>query len=153
MHRLRRFWQARTRWQRITLLIGALVVMGAGVMYVWLLRDLPSLDDLEAGMALPSTRITDRNGRLLYQIADPDTGINQVIALDDLPASLAEATVATEDANFYRHPGVDLEGITRALWINVRGGEVVAGGSTITQQVVRNLLFDPEQLESIYMIK
>lgn len=145
MHRLRRFWQARTRWQRITLLIGALVVMGAGVMYVWLLRDLPSLDDLEAGMALPSTRITDRNGRLLYQIADPDTGINQVIALDDLPASLAEATVATEDANFYRHPGVDLEGITRALWINVRGGEVVAGGSTITQQVVRNLLFDPEQ--------
>ena len=112
MHRLRRFWQARTRWQRITLLIGALVVMGAGVMYVWLLRDLPSLDDLEAGMALPSTRITDRNGRLLYQIADPDTGINQVIALDDLPASLAEATVATEDANFYQHPGVDLEGIT-----------------------------------------
>ncbi|MBL8165158.1 MAG: transglycosylase domain-containing protein, partial [Anaerolineae bacterium] len=52
---------------------------------------------------------------------------------------------ATEDANFYNHPGVDVVGILRALWINVRGGEVLAGGSTITQQVARNLLFDPEQ--------
>src|SRR5690606_22214473 len=99
----------------------------------------------EAGMALPSTRILDRDGRLLYQIADPATGINHVIALDDLPASLAQATIATEDENFYRHPGVDVEGIARALWINARGGEVVAGGSTITQQVARNLLLDPDQ--------
>lgn len=145
MHRIRQFWRARTRWQRIALAIGGLFVVFAALVYVWLLRDLPSIDDLEAGMALPSTRILDRYGRLLYQIADPETGVNQVIALDDLPASLAQATVATEDANFYRHPGVDIEGIARALWINVRGGEVVAGGSTITQQVVRNLLLDPEQ--------
>lgn len=145
MHRLGQFWQRRARWQWIALLIGALLALFAGAIYAWLLRDLPSLDDLEAGMALPSTRITDRSGRLLYQIADPDTGINQVIALDNLPAHLAEATVATEDANFYRHPGVDLEGVARALWINLRGGEVVAGGSTITQQVARNLLLDPDQ--------
>jgi len=145
MRRLRRFWQRRARWQRIALALGGLFVLFAALSYAWLLRDLPSLDDLEAGMALPSTRITDRNGRLLYQIADPDTGINQVIALDDLPAHLADATLATEDANFYRHPGVDLEGVARALWINLRGGEVVAGGSTITQQVARNLLLDPDQ--------
>ena len=145
MHRLRYFWRAHSRWQRIALALGGLFVLFAALIYAWLLRDLPSLDDLEAGMALPSTRITDRNGRLLYQIADPDTGINQVIALGDLPAHLADATLATEDANFYRHPGVDLEGVARALWINLRGGEVVAGGSTITQQVARNLLLDPDQ--------
>ncbi|KXK14547.1 MAG: 1A family penicillin-binding protein, partial [Chloroflexi bacterium OLB15] len=50
-----------------------------------------------------------------------------------------------EDANFYSHPGVDIEGVIRALWINLQGGEVLAGGSTITQQVARNLLLDPQQ--------
>lgn len=145
MHRVPRYWRARSRGQRIGLLLGVLLALGGGLIYAWLLRDLPSISDLEAGMALPSTRITDRHGRLLYQIADPRTGINQVITLDELPEHLAQATVATEDANFYRHPGVDLEGVARALWINVRGGEVVAGGSTITQQVARNLLLDPDQ--------
>ena len=128
MRRIRTFWRARARWQRIALVLGALATIFAGAIYVWLLRDLPSIDDLEAGMALPSTRILDRDGRLLYQIADPATGINHVIALDDLPASLAQATIATEDENFYRHPGVDVEGIARALWINARGGEVVGEG-------------------------
>ncbi|MEL7675010.1 MAG: biosynthetic peptidoglycan transglycosylase, partial [Chloroflexota bacterium] len=145
MHRVPRYWRARSRGQRIGLLLGVLLALGGGLIYAWLLRDLPSISDLEAGMALPSTRITDRHGRLLYQIADPRTGVNQVITLDELPEHLAQATVATEDANFYRHPGVDLEGVARALWINVRGGEVVAGGSTITQQVARNLLLDPDQ--------
>src|SRR6185295_12034833 len=51
----------------------------------------------------------------------------------------------TEDRNFYSTPGIDLEGVVRALWINFRGGEVRAGGSTITQQVARNLLLDPQQ--------
>ncbi|MBI5958533.1 MAG: PBP1A family penicillin-binding protein, partial [Chloroflexi bacterium] len=113
--------------------------------YQWVFAGLPQIDALNAGMALPSTRIYDRQGRLLYQIADPNTGVNQVVDLEDLPACMAQATVATEDANFYNHPGVDIQGITRAVWINLKGGEVVAGGSTITQQVVRNLLFDPEQ--------
>ena len=62
-----------------------------------------------------------------------------------IPASCVQAVIATEDANFYNHPGVDIEGIARALWINVRGGEIIAGGSTITQQVARNLLLEPEQ--------
>jgi membrane peptidoglycan carboxypeptidase len=96
-------------------------------------------------MVLPSTRIYDRNGTLLYQIADPNMGVNHVVALDDLPDCMIDATIATEDANFYSHPGVDIQGVIRALWINVKGGEVVAGGSTITQQVARTLLLDPEQ--------
>jgi membrane peptidoglycan carboxypeptidase len=145
MKRLWHFWKRRRRRQKSALVLLFLLLIAAGAVYQWIFAGLPGLDNLEAGMALPSTRIYDRQGRLLYQIADPKTGVNQVIPLEDIPDCMVQATIATEDANFYSHPGVDIEGITRALWINVKGGEVVAGGSTITQQVVRNLLFDPEQ--------
>ena len=98
-------------------------------------------------MALPSTRIYDRNGVLLYEIlADSQTsGRNTAIPLSSIPQACQQAVISTEDANFYSHPGVDLVGVARAVWINLRGGEVIAGGSTITQQVARNLLLDPEQ--------
>jgi penicillin-binding protein 1C len=113
--------------------------------YSWLFVDLPSIDNLEAGLALPSTRIYDRNRLLLYEILPPEGGRNTAIALADVPDHCVRAVIDTEDANFYSHPGVDIEGVARALWINLRGGEVLAGGSTITQQVARNLLIDPEQ--------
>ncbi len=138
-------WSRLPRWQRALAVVIVLVLLGGVCFYWWIVADLPDLDALETGMALPSTRIYDRSGRLLYQIADPDTGMNTVVALDDLPDCMIDATLATEDANFYRHPGVDVQGVMRALWINVKGGEVIAGGSTITQQVARNLLLDPDQ--------
>ncbi len=111
----------------------------------WLFADLPSIDRLQAGLALPSTRIYDRSGQLLYEILPPEGGRNTALGLDAIPLHCVQATIATEDANFYNHPGVDVAGIARALWINLRGGEVLAGGSTITQQVAKNLLLDPEQ--------
>lgn len=114
-------------------------------LYVWLFVDLPSVDRLQAGLALPSTRIYDRNGQLLYEILPPESGRNTALPLTDIPQHCQQAVIATEDANFYNHPGVDIVGVARAIWINVRGREVLAGGSTITQQVARNLLFDPEQ--------
>ncbi|MBN1200911.1 MAG: PBP1A family penicillin-binding protein [Anaerolineae bacterium] len=138
-------WKRRRRWQQVAVIVFALALVCTAAVYQWILVDLPDIAALEAGMALPSTIIYDRQGRVLYQIADPETGVNQVVSLDDLPDYLIQATIATEDANFYQHPGVDVEGVVRALWINVKGGEVVAGGSTITQQVARNLLFDPAQ--------
>lgn len=138
-------WKKRRRWQKIALIVLVLSVLGGAVFYWWVLADLPDIDALEAGLALPSTRIYDRQGRLLYEIADPQTGLNRVVGLDEMPDCMIDATIATEDSNFYSHPGVDVEGVVRALWINIKGGEVVAGGSTITQQVARNLLLDPEQ--------
>ena len=135
----------RRYWKLIALIMLAAVLAASAGFYAWILADLPDVSALEAGLALPSTRIYDRQGRLLYQIADPNTGLNVTVALDDLPDCMVDATLATEDARFYSHPGVDVVGIARALWINVKGGEVVAGGSTITQQLARNLLLDPEQ--------
>src|SRR3954453_14415279 len=121
------------------------MAVGGIFTYFWLFADLPSIDRLQAGLALPSTRIYDRNGQLLYEILPVDGGRNNALPLSDMPEYCVQAVIATEDANFYNHPGVDITGILRALWIDLRGGEIIAGGSTITQQVARNLFFDPEQ--------
>ncbi len=140
-------WKALKRRYKL-LTITAAILIGAGVfVYAWLFADLPSIDRVQAGLTLPSTRIYDRHGRLLYEIlADSSTGgRNTAIALDAIPQHCQNAAISIEDANFYAHPGVDLVGVARAAWINLRGGEVIAGGSTITQQVARNLLLDPSQ--------
>jgi penicillin-binding protein 1C len=139
------WWGRRRWWQKgIFLLTSALLAMVVGI-YAWAFADLPSVDNVAANMALPTTRIYDRHGRLLYEVIDPRGGRNIPISLAEIPKVLQQATIATEDRNFYSTPGVDLEGMIRALWINLRGGEVLSGGSTITQQVARTLLFDPQQ--------
>lgn len=143
--RLARWWQSRRRWQQIGI-VGFAVAFGSLLVgWIWLFGDLPSIDRLQAGLALPSTRILDRHGRLLYEVIDPQGGRNAAVPLGQIPLALQQATIATEDRNFYNIRGVDPVGILRALWINVRGLEVQAGGSTITQQVARNLLLDPQQ--------
>jgi penicillin-binding protein 1C len=111
----------------------------------WLFVDLPSLDTLASNLSAPSTKILDRNGRLLYTISDPHAGQHTPIALSEIPLACRQATIATEDANFYSNPGVDVVAILRAVWINARGGEVLSGGSTITQQLARNLLLSPQE--------
>ncbi len=136
----------RHGWRVAVGLLLAVLLAGAGL-YAWLLHDLPDPADLEDGRIVPSTRIYDRHGRVLYEIVDLYEGSHAFIGLDELPACIVQATVATEDANFYSHPGVDVVGVARALWLNLRGGEVLAGGSTITQQVARNLLLEDERAE------
>ncbi len=114
-----------------------------GVAVLWF--TLPSVDSLHAHAQAPSTKIFDRNGKLLYEIIDPRVGSHTPLRFEQFPLHLRQATIAVEDANFYSNPGVDIVGIVRALWINLRGGEVLAGGSTITQQLARMLLLDPEE--------
>ncbi len=138
-------WSRSRRRHKIALVAMLGVGVLAGALYAWIFAGLPSLDALQSGVALPTTTIYDRQGRLLYQITDQRRGLNRTVALNELAPCMVQATLATEDANFYHHPGVDVRGVLRALWINVRGGEVIAGGSTITQQVVRNVLLDADQ--------
>jgi penicillin-binding protein 1C len=126
------------------ILAGLLIVLILGIR-AWLFTDLPPVDDLSAGLRRPSIRITDRHGRLLYEVIGDEAGRHTVVPLESIPQPCIDATIATEDANFYANPGVDARAILRALWTNVRGGEVVSGGSTITQQVARNLLLDPHE--------
>jgi penicillin-binding protein 1C len=112
---------------------------------VWALHDLPDPSDLPAQANEPSIRIVDRNGKLLYEILSNAEVRHRSIPLDEIPETFQQAVIATEDKNFYTNPGVDPVGILRSVWINLSGGSTLAGGSTITQQVVKNLLFEPEE--------
>ena len=125
------------------ILICILLALSGYLIYTF--WDLPSLNSLPDTYLTPSVRITDRNGRLLYEILPPESGRNTVLSIENIPQCLKDATIAVEDKNFYRNPGIDVGGIIRSLWINLRGGEVIAGGSTITQQVARTLLLDQDE--------
>lgn len=143
------------RWMRPRLLLrGFLVVAvllaGAATLTLgWLTRDLPNPRAALANRAasgLP-TRILDRDGNLLYEVLPPgdEAGRRDPIPFGQFPESLVQATLATEDAAFYEHPGVDWWGIARALRRNWREGQLAAGGSTITQQVARMTLLPAEE--------
>ena len=125
----------------VVLLLSGLAAAGVA----WLFRGMPAAEISPERLQAPSMRITDRAGRLLYESFPADGGRHQTLPFAQIPAALQEATVATEDSHFYTHPGVDPAGILRAIWINLRGGETLAGGSTITQQVARNLLMEPSE--------
>ena len=128
--------------------LGAVVVVmavtGLGL-YLWLVSGLPAVDDLSSYIAMPSSYVYDRYGRLLFEMPPPHTGSHSPVPLAEMPEALRQATIATEDANFYTNPGVDAVAIVRAVWIDLRGGEILSGGSTITQQLARNLLLSPKE--------
>jgi penicillin-binding protein 1C len=122
----------------------ALLTVSVGSVHL-LFVDLPSLDRLTENMVVPSTKILARDGRLLYEITDPAGLHHTTLPLAEIPLACQQGTIAVEDSSFYTNPGIDIVGITRSLWINISGGEVIAGGSTITQQVARNMLLDPQE--------
>jgi penicillin-binding protein 1A len=89
-----------------------------------------------------ATRIYGENGELIASLFREN---RQIVVLADVPARLRQAVLAIEDERFYTHRGVDLRGIARALWRNLREGQLVEGGSTITQQLARNLFLTQER--------
>ncbi|RMF03752.1 MAG: penicillin-binding protein, partial [Chloroflexi bacterium] len=138
----------------ILLAIILLACAGLGMFFARrLLVDLPHPDLLYRYAAAPSTKIFDRHGTLLYEITGPHQGLHTPLPLADIPQSCIDATIATEDASFYRNPGVDVWAIARALVINLRGGQVLSGGSTITQQLARNLLLSPQERHQITLTR
>lgn len=105
-------------------------------------HDLPSPNKLRNLPTPTTTEFYDRNGNLLYRFYE---GKNRTpVKLSEIPRSLIYATIAMEDKNFYSHFGVDFYGIARALISLVRDGEV-QGGSTLTQQLIKNTLLTPER--------
>ncbi len=114
--------------------------------YYAIARTLPSVEDLQSHAAqFETTRILDRRGNVLYEILDPQAGRRTYVPLERISPYMVAATIATEDSQFYSHPGFDPLAIARAIWQNYREGETVSGASTITQQIARNLLLSPEE--------
>jgi len=133
----------RSRWGRAfrgTLKWGLVVFVWCFVALVglvaWYAYDLPDVDKLEAGKREPAIVFRDRNGAVLASYGDV---YGSAVRLADVPKYLPQAVIATEDRRFYKHIGIDVWGLARAVWVNLRQGRIREGGSTISQQLAKNL--------------
>jgi 1A family penicillin-binding protein len=112
------------------------------VFWKLILKDLPSPRNLVSREVEISTKIYDRNGSLLYNIYKNQN--RTLVKLANIPLHVQLATLAIEDAEFYSHPGFSIKGMVRAIIKNIRENELT-GGSTITQQLVKNALLSSEK--------
>lgn len=112
--------------------------------FLYFSKDLPTPDQIVNRQVSESTKIYDRTGTvILYEISGGKKRTS--VPSEEIPQSLKDATVAIEDENFYQEAGFSVRGILRALIVNLSKGEVLQGGSTITQQLARNAFLSPEQ--------
>lgn len=119
------------------ILLGA---VGAGVLGFFAL-DLPAVDEAVLTRR-PNIKVVDANS---WEIASFGDIYGPAIDLRKLPPHVPGAVIAVEDRRFYEHHGVDPRGLARAMWVNLQAGEVAQGGSTITQQVAKNLFLTPDR--------
>src|ERR671939_2140054 len=130
-------------------LIGIFVlIQGAATGYAMLTRDLPSLTAIANHASFKTAQIFDRKGNLLWEFYDPDGGKRTVVPLSEISQNLIDATLAAEDAFFYQHRGVDLRATIRSAFLT-GSGTSQTGASTITQQLVRNVILSPEERRQV----
>jgi penicillin-binding protein 1A len=109
------------------------------------LQDLPRLSDEDLDVTLAqSTRLFDVNGRVVTSLHGPEDR-TVISSIERIPDHVRDAVVAIEDERFYEHDGVDMRAIVRAAMSNVSRGQILEGGSTITQQYVKNVIIAPGQ--------
>ena len=108
----------------------------------WLAYDLPDLNRLTSAERRASVTLVTADGQILASYGDL---YGKPISLDQVPPYLPEALLATEDRRFYSHFGLDMRGLLRATIANIRAGHVVQGGSTITQQLAKNVFLTPDR--------
>ena len=133
--------RAPPRRRRFRLLGYAVIVLvwgavAAAALLLWFVRDLPRPEAALDATRRPSLTLTDRSGHVFATFGDV---VGEPLRLTDLPRYLPAAAVAVEDRRFWQHHGIDPVGLARAAWTNLTAGHVVQGGSTITQQVAKNL--------------
>ena len=126
----------RFRVLRALVILAIWSALAAAGAVLWFARDLPDPESARTAVRRPSLTVLDSAGHPIARYGDV---VGQPLHLSDLPSYLPEAAVAVEDRRFYSHPGFDLFGLARAAWADLRAGHVVQGGSTITQQVAKNL--------------
>ncbi|MDB4990566.1 MAG: Multimodular transpeptidase-transglycosylase [Myxococcaceae bacterium] len=143
------FLAGNTRGKRIALIGGiavlaltALTGVGTAIALWYAGRGLPSADALRRYEPPQTTRVLDQNGTV---VAEMFSERRTVVPMSRIPRVLVLSVLAAEDADFYHHTGMDLPSMLRVAWKAVAAGRATQGGSTITQQVVKNLLLSPER--------
>lgn len=121
------------RWGILVAVWGALVL---ALIVLWFARDLPRPDSALDATRRPSLTLENRSGRVFARFGDV---VGEKLHLRDMPAYLPAAFVAVEDRRYWEDPGIDPIGLVRAAWIDLTAGHIVQGGSTITEQVAKNL--------------
>nr|WP_256476073.1 PBP1A family penicillin-binding protein [Siccirubricoccus soli] len=127
------------RWLILLPVWGGVVLAALLLVLAW---DLPRPDAVRETTRRPSVTLLAADGALLATQGDL---YGERVRLRDLPPHLPAALMAVEDRRFRKHFGIDLLGLARAAWANWRAGEVVQGGSTLTQQLAKNLFLTPER--------
>ncbi len=137
---LSRFLHTPPPWARFIAIGAGVLFLSFGVtLVVVALMPMPDLTTLSTRKISESTRILDRSGNTVLYDLNPDVTRNR-IPLADVSPYVQKATIAIEDSAFYYHNGISIPAIARAIIIDVTTGSAAQGGSTITQQVVKNTL-------------
>ncbi len=133
--------------RKLTLRTKVLILIGIGIgtilMFIWMFKGIPSPKKLaDKSFYSEASQIFDRNGNLLYKFYADQNRV--FVDLDQISEPMKEATLAIEDVKFYKHFGFDLKGLLRGLYRTLVKKRL-QGGSTITQQLVKNALLSPER--------
>lgn len=134
-----RFFGFLCKWAIILAIWGGLALVAVAFYYYY---DLPSLEDMESQNAKQVIEVDYSNGNKITTLGD--LYANQV-TYSQIPKHLVEAVVATEDRRFFKHGGIDIFGIARAIYVNYQADRIVQGGSTITQQLAKLMFLKPER--------
>ena len=120
-------------------------LVGILAVYIYFSKDLPDLRDLTRYQPAILNEFYSSEGELIAQ-----SGLERraLVNLEDIPPHVVNAFIAVEDRRFYQHSGVDAKSVVRALFQNLTTGRIVSGGSTITQQITKNLILGPEKAYS-----
>ena len=139
---LRDLFTTKAGWKKIGIAAG--VFFGLMILLAaWYAKDLPSPSKINGRLSEQSTQIFDRNGKILYEVHGNKNRI--LVDMKDIPQSAKDAAVAVEDKNFYKHHGFDLKRIFGSMIFNIKSKDKSQGGSTITQQFVKNAILTNEK--------
>ncbi|MEN6413685.1 MAG: PBP1A family penicillin-binding protein [Veillonellales bacterium] len=125
-------------WRNITIIL--LICMCSNICYAFF--DLPRTDNLENLHMIAATQVFDIEGKPVARLFEEN---RIVVTITNISPYVQEAIVANEDSRFYNHIGIDPIGIIRALWVDIRTGSFEEGGSTITQQLAKNMFLTQER--------
>src|SRR3989344_29362 len=143
---LKKFWKVKGIFKKLVIagiFAGIVGFIFFGLAFAYYAFNLPDPNNLIVREVPESTKILDRNGKLLYELYDEEK--RTLVKLEEIPQSVKDATVAIEDKNFYNPKGISLTGIIRAILVNILRGSKSQGGSTITKQFVRNSVLTLEK--------
>ncbi|MBI5044465.1 MAG: penicillin-binding protein [Candidatus Levybacteria bacterium] len=134
------FWSRVTRLMLYAFIAGVVIVP---LLFLWYSRDLPTPGKLVTSKYKDATRIYDRNGELLYSVYQDEN--RTYVKINEIPKYVKQGTIAIEDKDFYKNNGFSIIGIFRAFARSLLSARIAGGGSTITQQLVKNVLLTSEK--------